>query len=200
MAETTVLIPDTGTKKAHFWDRSIGGNTVLDEFVIPGEYPYASYTATANGLSTATSGADLMQLMAGASLNLFVRRIEVQQQAAAGAVAPTVIQIVRLTSAGTGGTVVTPRRAQLTDAASGATAMTLPTAQGATSDIYYNRPLWLGTAAIPILDYWVWEARPNSKGLFIAAGVTNGIVLNLVTGVATSTVTVNIDFVEVNFT
>lgn len=199
MAEGNINFSEGSGKRIHTWDRTISSTLVQDQFMLPGEFPYASYVATANGISTATSGDDLMQVMAGSSLNVRVRRIVLRQQAAASAVASTVIQIVRLTTAGTGGTSVTPRQLDSADAASGATSMTLPSAQGTAGNILWNRAIWLGTAAIPVVDVWEWRHLPDSKPIIIPAGTSNGIALNLVTGVASASLTIDVEFVETAF-
>lgn len=176
-----------------------GGVTVHDEKFILGEPYLATYVARANTVSGATSADHLMQLMAGASLNVRIRRIRVRQQAAASAVGATVIEVLRLTTAGTGGTTVTPSKLENADAASGGTAMTLPTAKGTESTILWDDGFWAGTAAIPVRDTVEWVQLPSSKPIVIAAGTSNGIAIKITTGLASLSVTVDVEFAETSF-
>ena len=74
MAESFINQTEGSGKKSHTWDRTIGANTIQDEFVLPGEFPYTSYTIFANGVSIATANDHCLQIMAGASLPVRVRR------------------------------------------------------------------------------------------------------------------------------
>jgi hypothetical protein len=201
VAEAFVNMTEGSGKKAHAWDRTIGANTVLDEFMLPGEYPLASYTLRFSQISGATSADHLLQIMAGASLNVRVRRVVVKQHAAPAAVSANELQIVRLTTAGTGGTAVTPGKLDTADAASGTTGMTLPTAKGTESTILYTESIWLGTAAIPVrdpfrIDPYVLE---GIKPILIPAGTANGIAIKITTGVASLTLSGWVEFVETSF-
>lgn len=200
MAESLVQVTSGAGPKLHTWQRTIGANNVEDEFVIPGEYPLASYSiAPAAPLATTNANAHLLQIMAGASLNVRVRRIRVRQHAVPAAVAAFEIQIWRLSSAGTGGTAITPSKMDTADAAAGATAMTLPTAKGTETVQLWDESIWLGVVATPVSSNLMeWVAAPGSKGILIPAGATNGIaVKNINNGTATLSVTA--DIVETSF-
>jgi hypothetical protein len=191
-----------GGKLLHLWDRVVGASTVSDEFVLPGEYPYPSYTVTTDGgVALATANSHLLQVMAGASNHLRVRRITISALGVPAAVTAMEIQIVRIiTTAGTGGTVKTPRRMVSADAAAGATAMTLPTVKGTEGDIWLSRGVIWGTAALPLpKPEFDWVQQPNEEPFLIAAGITNGFVIKNITGVATATVVVSVELVETAF-
>ena len=201
MAETFVNVTEGSGKKLHAWDRTIGANTVLDEFMLPGEYPVAAYTLRFSQISGATSADHLLQIMAGASLNVRVRRIVVVQHAAPAAVSANELQVLRLTTAGTGGTAVTPGKLDNADSAAGAAGMTLPTAKGTESTILYTQSVWLGTAAIPVRDGLRIDPAiiPALKPILIAAGTSNGIAVKLTTGVASLTFSGYAEIVETSF-
>jgi hypothetical protein len=204
MAETFINLTEGSGKKAHAWDRTIGANTVLDEFTVPGEYPLASYAAIAAGVSAAVAADHVLQLMAGSSLNVRIRRIHFEQRANATTATVSAIQIWRLTTAGTGGTVITPTKHDNADAASGATAMTLPTAKGTEATLLYEfTTAWrqavsaTGSAADDAaID---WSQHPGQKPIIIPAGTANGIVIKTVSAIAAATVDAYIDFVETSF-
>jgi hypothetical protein len=199
MASGIVQVTEGVGKKLDTWSRIIGGNTVEDEFVLPGEFPYASYTAVATGVSSATAASHMMQIMAGAGLNVRIRRIRVNQLAAAGGVNTIDLSIVRLTTAGTGGTVITPSKLDNGDAAAGATAMTLPTVKGTEGAILWDESMWVGTAAIPPSNgRWEWVQHPGSKPIIIPAGATNGIAIKN-TALATATFSITVELVETSF-
>jgi hypothetical protein len=200
VSESSVLVtPGVGPDKLHADQKTIGGVTVKDEVVVHGEQYLASYTASANGVSTATGG-HVIQLMAGASLNVRVRALYIVlfQATAAGAVR---LGWKRLTTAGTGGTVVTPNKMDNADAASGATAMTLPTVVGTVTGDYFWQTVFQTAAAAPqpTGQNWLWENTEKGKPLIIPAGTTNGIGLVIVNTAAGSTVSVTIEFDESNF-
>ena len=204
MAESIVQVTEGTGKKLHTWSRTVGANTVEDEAVFQAEYPLATYTAYGENLSGATANDHLVQLMAGASLYVRVRRILVQQNANATTVARAGFQLLRLTTAGTGGGAVTPAKADTADAAAGAAGMTLPTVKGTESTIYKTglliaRQAYLATASQQELPYVLYEARPDAKPLIIPTGATNGIAIKSTSANAASTWNVWIEFVETSF-
>ena len=201
MAEGIVQVTEGAGKKLHTWNRTIGANSIEDEFTLPGEFPYATYSVIAGQVSTATANSHLIEIMAGATLPVRIRRISVIQTAAPGAVTLSQLQLFRLTTAGTGGTVVTPQKYDNADAASGATCMTLAAVKGANGAQLWERPFMYGTAAIPpgALSIWNWEQLPNEKPIIIPAGATNGIAIQNPVAVAVATVGITIEFVETNF-
>lgn len=202
MAEAFVNVTEGSGKKLHGWDRVIGANTVIDEFMLPGEYPVASYTFAATGVSIATVNDHLLQIMAGASLNVRIRRIDAWQAGLAGAVSTVALQLLRLTTAGTGGTALTAAKLDTADAAAGATGMTIPTVKGTESTIL--RTVRMGiVAAQPTnpngLPLEVWDQIPNSKPVVIPAGAANGIAVKVVGNVAGATMDIYAEIVETSF-
>jgi len=203
LAEGIVEVTAGSGTKLHSWSKTVGANTVHDEFTLPGEYPYASYFALAIAISCATADSHIIQLMAGSSLNVRIRRITWSQHANATTAALDAIQVWRLSTAGTGGVAVTPAKLDTADAASGATAMTLPTAKGTevtqlTQEIVVMRQAILATSA-QFDDSWEWYQKPGMKPIIIAAGTSNGIAFKHTTAIAAATANVTIEFVETNF-
>jgi hypothetical protein len=179
-----------------------GGVTVHDEKFISGEYPYPTYSVQAATISVATTADHVVQLMAGSSLNVRIRRIYVVQSTVVttGAFLPLIV--LRLTTAGTGGTSVTPAKFVTADGAAGATAMTLPSSKGTESTELFRRQMVLTqtiATSSSIAPYWEWVQASNEEPLIIAAGTTNGIALKVGGGRAGATVDATIEFVETSF-
>lgn len=180
-----------------------GAVTVHDEKFIPGEYPYPSYFVQVSSISGATSADHVVQLMAGSSLNVRIRRIYQAQAALITTASEFSVDVLRLSSAGTGGTSVTPAKFATADAASGATAMTLPTSKGTESTTLFRRRILpvqtYATAGLSLIPSWEWQQAQGTEPIIIAAGTSNGIAVKVTTGRAGLTVDVTIEFVETSF-
>ena len=194
----------TGTK-THSLQRVIGVNTVEQSVVVRGEPYLASYLVTQGGSagqSIATANTNLVQLLAGASLRVYLRRIRIYQRALATTAAICGFDVVRATTAGTGGTAVTPARRDTTDSASGASVLygitspgTLTTTVDA-STVFIPQAVMGGqqNGLLVDLDY-----RGPGKALIIPAGTANGIVVRNRDAIAAATVVIVLDFDEANF-
>lgn len=204
MADSSLVVSSGSGTNIHTSDRSYSGTTKKDQYVLPAEYDLASYiVAPTVSISIATAADHIIQIMAGASLNVRIRCIHVEVAASATTAGLTPIEIWRLSTAGTGGTAYTPRPLDSADAASGATAMTLPTAKGTETSLVGRRILTVRSAVSTLggaedVVEWVYEA-PRQKPLLIPAGVTSGIAVKSSTATAAATVAVEVYFVETAF-
>jgi hypothetical protein len=202
MAEAFINVNEGTGKKIHHNSRTIGADLQHDEFVLPGEYPYASYTVTIAATALATANSHLLQIMAGASLNVRLRRLQIWQGSGTTSTASFLIQLWRLSTAGTGGTVVTPGKLDTADGAAGATAMTLPTVKGTeTTQLYGWNPVVItafaaGGMSSLLVDY---EWKAGLKPIIIPAGAANGIAIKNVSSQAAGTIIATAEFVETNF-
>lgn len=190
----------TGKGIAH-WERTKDVGTVQEQQVVLSEPFLAGYTVSVTtAITLATAGNHLLQLMAGANNHLILRRIQVWQLAVASAAQACVFQLLRLTTAGTGGTSYTPRKKDPADGVAEATAMANITggSRGTESDI-----LWTGvgycfsavpSVYVPLVDLDFRD--DHSKAPRAASGGTLGIALKNITGV-TTTPTVHI-FAEID--
>jgi hypothetical protein len=195
MAESNVQVTEGSGKKLHTDSKTVGANTVEDEYTLLGEVFLASYTVYAPAISGATAAAHCMQLMAGGTNKVRVRRITVQQVAApAGA---NRFEIYRVTTAGTGGTAITARPYDTSDAAAGAAGMTLPTVKG-TEGVVLGSLLPQVITAAGTTAKWEWRQHERGKPITIPAGTTNGIVLKAI-GLAATTYDFEIEFTESSF-
>lgn len=201
MAESSVAVTVGAGTLLHTNTRVIGGNTVHDEVVGLGEPNTLSYTLQLGAHSAATANAHIFQLMAGSSLKVRIRRIEIWQFALVTTAAVAQVDLFRLTTAGTGGGSLTPANLDPGDAAAGATGMSLPTGKGTEGSIIARAmPYLLQTVPASGPNFgplFVWDFdRPRSKPLIIAAGTTNGIALKWITANTGATVTGTIWFDE----
>ncbi len=197
MAESIVQVTEGVGKKLHTISYTVGANTVEDEVTVPGVYPYPGYTAYGTAISGATAASHVLQLMAGASLKVRVVRIMIHEIAAT--VGTVRFEVVRLTTAGTGGGAVTVGKLDNASAAAGATAMTLPTVKGTEGAFVW--PITVGSAAAApqtAVNESGWFEHPYSQAIVIPSGATNGIALKC-SGLAATTYDVAIEFVETAF-
>lgn len=202
MAESSISVTEGSGKRLRTNDRTVSSILVQEQVIQAGE-PYLPTYSVAVNPSTATATSHLLQIMAGASLNVRVRRIEIYPLAATTA-SVTVVQIVRLTTAGTGGTSVTPTPFNTGDAASGATAMTLPTGKGTIA----ATPLTYGMvslySAVPTSGFVgnavIWDFDDARLGpVIIPAGTSNGLAIVNNQAIAGGTVLINVIFSETSF-
>jgi hypothetical protein len=194
MPESYIGLAEGVGKKAHSFQRVIGANTVEDEVTIAGLPYLATYTVTGTGVAIATADEHILQIMAGASLNVYLYRLLAFQQAVAGTAAIAQFRIIRLTTAGTGGSSLGISPLDTSDAAVGATGQARPTAKGTE-----GAQQWVGTAmmigTVPTggptdatLMFDIDFERLYGKPLRIPAGTANGICFKNVTAVAGATI------------
>lgn len=166
-----------------------GGNIVHNEKIVLGEQNLASYVAVA-AMSTATANSHLLQIMAGPSLRVRIRRIEYYLNSLATTAALGNVDIRRLTTAGSGGSTIAAPPLDPADVAAAASVMQLPTTKGTeaaaqlwSGTAYYMQTIGASTPLVqPILA--VDFDRPRSRPLVIAAGTSNGIAIKQETAIA----------------
>lgn len=200
MAESIVQVTEGTGKKLHTWSRTIGANTVEDEYVIPGEYPNPAYNIVGGSVAFSTANSHILQVMASASLKVRVRRVRIYQTVAATALAFFSMELWRLTTAGTGGTSITPRPFDTADAAAGCTAMTLPTVKGTESVQLDNMTFTVvGAATAGAGLVWEWEQHPGTPPLIIPTGAANGLAWKNISSAAAGSMRVIVEAVESAF-
>jgi hypothetical protein len=207
MPESFMNFTEGSGKKAHTFQRTIGANTVEDEVIIQGEQSLATYSlVTTTPPAVATAASHLLQIMAGASLNVYVRRIRVWQFTAATAAAFASLQLFRLTTAGTGGITVVTQAFDNADPAPGATGMTLPTVKGSESlnpvgivVVQYVQTIPTGGPGYgALLGEFDFDLL-RTKALKISAGVANGIAVKNIAATAGASVVVEAVISEANY-
>jgi hypothetical protein len=199
VAGSSVQINSAGGTRLATNSYTEGGVTVHDEKTILGEPYTASYVLGFAAISIATSADHVLQIMAGSSLNVRIRRIRLYQLALAGTASTTPFIIHRLSTAGTGGTAVGARAVDSGDAAAGMTAMTLPTVKGTEGNFFYRWTMGLYAAHPIVAPAFEWVQLPNSKPFIIPAGTTNGMAIKVTTGVASATISGWVEADETSF-
>lgn len=189
-----VAVPNSGASKLAVAQYTDGADIKNDEVDVLGEQHLPTYIFSTGAISLATALSHPIAVMCGASLRVRVRRLLGYQMAAATAAAMMEWQIIRLTSAGTGGGAITSVPIEAGDSASGATGMTLPTAKGAEAAI----ATWRGAAYMfqtigastpfpqPCIDV-DFDKMFRSKGMVIDAGITLGFAFKNITAIAAAT-------------
>lgn len=203
MAEAALAVTAGSGTNVHTNSRTIAAATMLDQFVLPGEYPYATYSVIASNISVGTANDHILQIMAGASLNVRIRRIFIEQATNGSSGTLAQFSILRLTTAGTGGTAVTPAKFDTADSAAGATGMTLASSKGTESTelmrTYMPFRQAISTTQTQIDETFQWVQSPNGKPIIIAAGTSNGIAIKSLTAITTATVGIYVEIVETAF-
>ena len=180
-------------------------NVVQDQKVIIGE-PYLASYAIAPGTSSLLTNANVhaLEIMAGASLNVRLRRLVVYMHTLPGTANFLGIELWRLTTAGTGGTAVTPAPLNPADSASGATAMVVPTAGGTESTRLWSALVMLPQAVSttmpwpPLIDL-DFDEMERTGPIIIAAGTTNGLALKTTVAFSGAAIRVNALITETSF-
>lgn len=172
---------------------------VYDQKVIPGEPYLPTYSvSTITLVSAATANSHIVQIMAGSSLNVRIRHFKVQVVVSVGA-SVDILGLYRLSSAGTGGTVLTPAPYDPADT-SGATAMTLPSAKGTETTLVQSQAVsFPALGSVSTTYFWEWTQQPNGKPIIIPAGTSNGLAWKNVTAEASGTMLFYVEFVETSY-
>jgi len=203
-SESLVQVNEGVGKKFHTINRTIGANSVEEQVVIGGDPFVAGYVLSFDAALLTTANSHVIELMAGGTLNTYVRRISLYQLVVATTVAMCQFNLYRLTTAGTGGTSFTPVQLDTSDAAAGSSGMTLATTKGTEGNPLSRRTAWLGQTlgasaqwAQPIVE-WRFDV-PGVKPIRIGAGTAIGIAVKNITAVAAASVVGEIWFTEQNY-
>lgn len=200
MATSYVSFNEGTARKVRTFQRTDGVNTVEEWMYAESEPPLDAYTVAATNIAGVTANSHLLQIMAGASLRVGIRRITIFQNGAANASRQARFGIYRLTSAGTGGSAITPAALDPASAAAGGTAATLPSSKGTEGVLVGGIHSAIIQSTItnqtmnPLVDLDFGLGR--EKGLWIAAGASNGITLKNLVADSTVTYDIFLRFVE----
>jgi len=187
-------------KRIHTNQRTISGNALEDQYVQEGESAYPTYTVIASGISVATSASHVLQIMADGTnyTRLKALRISLTDDVPASASA-LLIELYRLSTAGTGGSAVTPAPSDTADTYAGG-AMTLPSSKGTEGAKLDQWRLWLPSAvAGGQRDKATWVYRPGMKPRIFGVATTAGIAFKVNTGVASATIDIVAEFITTSY-
>ena len=198
MTVSTVAVADAspGDKYLHTNQRTISSTAREDQYVLPGQNAYPTYAALTAAVSGATAASHLLQIMGdGSGYSRLVRlRIHPLQATSAGA---QIISVYRLSSAGTGGTSVTPAPFDTSDTYGGG-AMTLPSSKG-TEGTELLRLMIYYPAAGGIIHPIEWQALPGSKPIIFGSATSNGLALKVEGGLAGSSIDITAEFLVTSY-
>lgn len=195
MARASISLTEgSGAKKTATEERTVSSVVVQSQYVILDEPAAPTYSVVATGISAATTADHVLQIMAGSSSYVRVHSIRIEQRGAASGAAVMGVALYRLTTAGSGGTSITPRPFDTADTAA-ATAMSLPSSKGTEGSQLWQWELEAEQTR-PYLGVATWETSPRCKPIIIPAGTANGLAIKVVAGVASVTLTVNVLITE----
>ena len=171
-----------------------GSTSVESLYVVPDESAFPTYTALASSISTATSASHLIFIQAGGTLVTRIKRIFVEQVVGATTATLAQLQVIRTTTAGSGGGAITARGLDTADTYTG-TIQTLPSAKGTEGNTLLQKRLWLLQTVNTQPFSWEWPLTPREarKPIVIGPATTDGICLKIVTGIATATVDITLE-------
>lgn len=182
MTVSSIEVTEGSGKHIHTSSRSISGVTRQDQYVQQGESEYATYSVIASDISVATTADHVLQVMGDGTNYCRLRSVTIRQSTLAGSAGTLGIQLLRISTAGTGGTTVTPRGLDAADTYAGA-AMTLPTAKGTEGNVLQQWRLPV-VAAQPMIYECGWEHRLGAKPIIFGTSTANGIAFKVVAGIA----------------
>lgn len=181
--------------------RSYSGTTKHTEYVMVDDADLPTYTVIAANISVATSADHILQIMAGSANNVRIDRVLLRQRTLASATTQLLVDVFRLSTAGTGGSTVTARAHDPADGAYSGACMTLPSSKG-TEGVQPFRLYASMASAQPITSLNEDEWTPyglHEKPLIIAAGTSNGFAFKVNSGIASATVDLLVTFRECDY-
>lgn len=191
MGNSYFTIDEGVDKNIATFSRTVDAATVHTQKVAADEPFLESYNVVVTGtVAISTANSHILQIMAGGTFRVSLRRIVIWQVGNANATAKIQLQLLRLTSAGTGGTAYTPARLDPASGAAGCAGMTLPSSKGTESTIIDQwEPLIHATSTTvgvnPILDHY-WDID-RVQTPYITAGTSNGLAFKCVPSDSTAT-------------
>lgn len=195
MPDSVINITEGSGKAQHTWQRTISATNKEDTFVLLAEPANPTYGALAASVVTTTSASHLIFIQADGTNYTRIKRIYVEQVVAATTATLAQLQVIRTTTAGSGGTAVTARGFDSADTYAG-TIQTLPSTKGTEGNTLLQRRLWLLSTVNTQPFSWEWLAQESDarKPIIIGPSSTDGICLKLVTGIAVGTLDIAITF------
>ena len=204
MAVSAIGVDDAATPDhyLHYNARTISAVSREDQYVLPGQNAYPTYIARADGISIATVDSHVLQIMADGTNYSRLLRYWITATSD-GPVADTTIQIglVRLTTAGTGGSAVTPAPYDTADTYAGG-AMTLPSSKGTESTTLHRWFLNAESAPASTNAFsqdFVWEASRWAKPIIFGTGTGAGLCWKVIQEVASCSLSIHAEFVVSSF-
>lgn len=187
-SESVIQIIDAAaaTKYLHTSSRSYGGTTKEDQFWLPAQPVRTTYRGYAGAISSATSASHIGFIQADGTNYTFITGFWLPQTTLAGSASTANIQVIRTSTAGTGGTTISAYPVDAGDTSPyGGTLMTLPTGKGTEGVTLLGGPVGM-VAAQPMnyLNQWWYRFGFDEKPIVIGTATTDGVCWKIVTGIA----------------
>jgi len=200
VAVSTIGVADASVpdKYLHTHSRTISSTAREDQYVQQGESAYPTYIATPSEIALTTDAAHVLQIMGDGSNYSRLKSIEFQGYNSSAASTVRLL-LYRLSSAGTGGSSITPSPFDTSDTYGGG-AMTLPSSKGTEGAL-------LGSFLVPLpvvggntVGASVgWHQLPGMKPIIFGTATSNGIAVKIATGVANGALLVRAVFVTTTY-
>ena len=187
--------------------QAVEGGVTVERYRYEQEFSgHPTYTVTTAAVLCSPANSHLIELMAGDTNTLYLRRIALDQVANAATATPGKrlrFSLYSLDTAGTGGTVYTPEPMDPSDDVADATAMTLPSVKGEEGVGGTGGLVWGGAADVRnpvvgstghLLD-WRWGEDGLSKCPIIPPGTSNGLAIKNLDADTSATVIIVVEFV-----
>ena len=202
MAESSLAVTPGSGLNLRTNTRTIAATTVHEQALMVGEGNAATYTAIGIDQAVTTSGDHVLFIQGDGTNYGRLRRITIRQSTLAGAVGTLDLRLLRTSTAGSGGTAVSPRPfdAADTDPFAG-TCQTRPSSKGTEGNQLLQFRLGI-TATNPMTNANAVEWRDdwnNTKPIIWGTSTANGLCLKVQTGVATVKIDVELEFVVTTF-
>jgi len=201
MTVSTIGVADAGTpdKYLHTNQRTISSTAREDQYVLPGQSAYPTYTSYSGSVSVATANSHLLQIMGDGSNYGRLLRVRITIAGlASGSAAGGNFSIVRLSSAGTSGTAKTPAPFDTSNTYGGGS-MTLPSSKGTEgATVGFVGGIWFPTTVTGTAPFITWTCGPEQPVIFGTA-TTNGIVIKNLDAVDPASVYVEALFLTTTF-
>lgn len=199
MARTTsvVAVTEGSGKNFNTFSTSWGGTAKEDQVVVQGIGVYPKYFMNGTAIATTTSASHLFALEGDGTNYMHVTRIYVAQSDDVPAAASLAqLQVFRTTTASTTGTALSPRPADGNDTNPwGGRAVSLPGGKGTEGNMLLQGRIYLATSAVAAAPtFWEWNARTSDKAIIIGNATTDGLVLKIVTGIASAALDYTVEF------
>ena len=201
MAVSSIGIDEPGVpdKFLHSNSRTISAVVREDQYILWGQNAYPTYTAIGSAVATTTSLSHLLFIQADGTLYTRLLRAWV---VVAGdyptAATDAQVQILRTSTAGSGGGVVTVGAMDSADTYAG-TVQTLPSSKGTEGALLWQCRVPLPAAAPAVAPLPFYEAGPYGKPIVFGTGTGAGICFKLVTGIASAAVDVVAEFIQTTY-
>lgn len=195
MSTIKILDADGATEYLHTDERTYDGTASNNQYTLLAGSVRTTYTAVAEAVSCATSNSHVIFIQADGTNYTKLYGIDIQQVGLPTAALAN-FQILRTTTAGSGGSSISAYPMDGADTSPyGGVIQTLPSSKGTEGVMLLKRRISM-VAALPVsLDQsWSWRADPNYKPITMGTANSGGICLKIITGVTSLTVDVTLHF------